>query len=74
MCYFKRVTIEKIFQVKKELEKSSQTFVYNCCVRLCPPVVKQEKNNVSHLKNPNTTVESNNVGDSTWSSFQEPTA
>lgn len=69
MCYFKRVIIEKIFQGKKEFEKFSQIFVYNCCVRFCFFMVKQEKNNVLYFKNLNIIVESNNVGDSIWSFF-----
>ena len=82
MCHFKGVTFgvkskkkkQKQFGAKRNLRNLVRLLFTNYCIMPCRPVVKHKKNNVLHLKKPNTAVESNNIGDRIWNSFQEPTA
>lgn len=79
MCHFKRVTFgekrkKKQFGAKRNLRNLVRLLFTNYCVMPCRPVVKHKKNNVLHLKKPNTAVESSNRGDCICISFQEPTA
>ena len=62
------------FGAKRNLRNLVRLLFTHYCIMPCRPVVKHKKNNVLHLKKPNTAVESNNIGDRIWISFQEPTA